>query len=162
MTGANDEQIRFVAKQLALNRDKSIAGVGDAATIDHFVLSRWVGGLQAKFEPCRERRLHGVRPALDGRSTETEDAKRVTALLGREGLRPECRQSVPIGLSDVFPLNRGRREVRYWRKRCANQPACRRAPPHTTVTRFRLGPVGPAQLRLVQADRGQSDPCCQS
>ena len=83
----DDVQIGFVLQRFAQDGNQSITRVGDATTVDDFPRSLWISSLQRESKPCRERSFDGVRPPLNRRPTETEDAEAFVGLLCLEPVR---------------------------------------------------------------------------
>ncbi len=81
---AKDDQVGLIVEHFGEHRHQPIAGVGNAAAVDHFPLARWIGRGQCDFEPGGERRFDAERPASDRGSPQHEHAVLAGRLGGRE------------------------------------------------------------------------------
>ena len=89
VAGVDNEQVGFVVDEFFGQHGHPIAGVADAAGIDHFPLPRWVGLRQHRPKPAAKRCQVGVGSAVGRRAADAKDAVRIRLFIEGELLRVE-------------------------------------------------------------------------
>ncbi len=76
MTGVEYDRVGLMLQDLLQDLGDAVAGVGNAAAIDHLESAFDLACRQPQLEPGRKGGLRGIGTTLDGRSTEDKDPPR--------------------------------------------------------------------------------------